>query len=64
MPLLWKVLGNKYKGQLQLAIVKDEKGKIPSQLGLKSEDAKVVVYLAGSTTPVIYEGSHFSLLRI
>ncbi|KAF8631706.1 hypothetical protein AX15_002233 [Amanita polypyramis BW_CC] len=57
VPLLWKVLGNKYKGQLQLAIVKDEKGKIPGQLGLKSKETKVVVYLAGSTTPVVYEGT-------
>ena len=56
VPLLWKVLGSKYHGRLRLAVVKNEKGDIPRELGI-AEDAKVVLYLAGgSSKPIVYEG--------
>ncbi|KAF8638764.1 hypothetical protein AX17_001980 [Amanita inopinata Kibby_2008] len=60
VPLLWKVLGNKYKGELQLGTVKDEKGKALREIGLKkskSKESKVVIYPARSTKPVLYEGA-------
>ncbi|KAF8716619.1 hypothetical protein AX14_006556 [Amanita brunnescens Koide BX004] len=56
VPLLWKVLGSKYHGLLRLAVIKNEKGDIPSNLGV-AENAKVVLYLAGSSKPIVYEGS-------
>ncbi|KAK2467684.1 hypothetical protein APHAL10511_000278 [Amanita phalloides] len=56
VPLLWKVLGNKYHTQLNLAVSKDESDNISSQLGLAKE-TKVVVYPSGSHTPVVYAGN-------
>ncbi|KAF8728499.1 hypothetical protein AX14_006556 [Amanita brunnescens Koide BX004] len=56
VPLLWKVLGSKYHGLLRLAVIKNEKGDIPSNLGV-AENAKVVLYLAGSSKPIVYEGT-------
>jgi len=60
IPLLWKVLGNKYKGQVQLAVFKDLDGKIPEQMGIERDnlkEIKVVVYPSGSLKPVVYEGT-------
>ncbi len=56
VPLLWKVLGSKYHGRLRLAVSKNEKGDIPSQLGVP-QDTKIVLYLAGASKPVVYEGT-------
>lgn len=59
IPLLWKVLGNKYKGQLELGTHRDRKGKSSVALGLEAGEkkaAKVLIYPAGSTKYVRYEG--------
>ncbi|RDB18494.1 Thioredoxin domain-containing protein C13F5.05, mitochondrial [Hypsizygus marmoreus] len=59
VPLLWKVLGNKYKDQLELGTHRDRKGKSSVVLGLEAGEkkaAKVLVYPAGSTKFVRYEG--------
>jgi protein disulfide-isomerase A6 len=55
IPLLWKVLGNNYKGKLELGIHKDTDGKAPDVLGV-AKTAKVLIYPAGATKPVRYEG--------
>ncbi|KAF8888079.1 hypothetical protein BD779DRAFT_1525488 [Infundibulicybe gibba] len=59
VPLLWKVLGNKYMGQLNLASHRDRKGKTSVKMGLEAggkKEAKILVYPSGSTTPIRYEG--------
>ncbi|KAG9224258.1 hypothetical protein CCMSSC00406_0004757 [Pleurotus cornucopiae] len=68
VPLLWKVLGNKYQGQLELASHRDRRGKSSVKLGYEAGEknqAKVLVYAAGSTKPVRFEGilKHDSLSK-
>ncbi|KAF8240236.1 thioredoxin-like protein [Tricholoma matsutake] len=55
IPLLWKVLGNKYRGKVELGIHKDNDGKVYEELGVENT-AKVLIYPAGSSKPVRYEG--------
>lgn len=58
-PLLWKVLANKYQGQLEFAGHYDKKGKTSIQLGLEAgekKESKVLLYPAGSTNFIRYEG--------
>ncbi|KAJ7027918.1 hypothetical protein C8F04DRAFT_73426 [Mycena alexandri] len=59
VPLLWKVLANKYKGQLEFGTHRDRKGKSSVALGFEAGDkkeSKVLVYSPGSTKPFRYEG--------
>ncbi|KAJ3576551.1 hypothetical protein NP233_g364 [Leucocoprinus birnbaumii] len=59
LPLLWKVLANKYGGQLEMAYHRDRKGKSSVKLGMEAggkKEAKILVYSAGSATPFRYEG--------
>jgi len=61
VPLLWKVLANKYQGQLEFATHRDRKGKSSVALGFEAGDlvkkeSKVLVYSPGSTKPFRYEG--------
>ncbi|KAG5219345.1 Thioredoxin domain-containing protein [Salix suchowensis] len=63
-----KVLGNKYQGQLELASHRDRRGKSSVKLGYEAGEknqAKVLVYAAGSTKPVRFEGilKHDSLSK-
>ncbi|KAF9068393.1 thioredoxin-like protein [Rhodocollybia butyracea] len=58
-PLLWKVLGNKYTGQIELASHIDVKGASSEALGYEAgseKSSKVLVYAPGSTSPVRYQG--------
>jgi len=55
IPLLWKVLGNNYKGKLELGIHKDSEGNAYETLQV-DKTAKVLIYHAGATTPTRYEG--------
>lgn len=55
VPLLWKVLANKYSGKLELAGHRDEDGKTVEALGV-DEKTKVVVFPARSSKPIKYEG--------
>ncbi|KAG6827186.1 hypothetical protein H0H92_012851 [Tricholoma furcatifolium] len=60
-PLLWKVLGNKYKNQLDLAIHRDRWGKSSEALGLEAggeKESKVLIFPAGSTKFVKYQGTN------
>lgn len=64
VPLLWQVLGNKYKDQLELGTHRDRKGKTSITMGYEPggrNDAKVLVYPAGSTKPVRYEGDSYTI---
>ncbi|EKM81590.1 hypothetical protein AGABI1DRAFT_111875 [Agaricus bisporus var. burnettii JB137-S8] len=59
VPMLWKVLANQYLGRLELASHRDRRGKSSVALGMEKgekKDAKVLVYPAGSTEYVRYEG--------
>ena len=60
MPLLWTVLGNKYRDEIAFVSHRDRRGKSSVKMGFEAgEDkvSKVVVYPVGETTPVLYEGS-------
>ncbi|THU97674.1 hypothetical protein K435DRAFT_965318, partial [Dendrothele bispora CBS 962.96] len=59
VPLLWKVLGNKYQGQIELASHRDRKGKSSVFMGYEAGEKKVpkvLIYPIGSTKAVRYEG--------
>ncbi|KAJ7089736.1 thioredoxin-like protein [Mycena belliarum] len=61
VPLLWKVLANKYEGKLEFGTHRDRKGKSSVALGFEAGDlvkkeSKVLVYSPGSTTPFRYGG--------
>ncbi|KAJ7065344.1 thioredoxin-like protein [Mycena amicta] len=59
VPLLWKILANKYEGKLEFGTHRDRKGKSSVALGFEAgekKDSKVLVYSPGSTTPFRYEG--------
>ncbi|KAG6889770.1 hypothetical protein C0995_014697 [Termitomyces sp. Mi166 len=57
VPLLWKVLSNKYKSQLELGTHRDREGRSSEALGLEAEGkTKVLIYPAGSTKFMRYEG--------
>ncbi|KAJ7230519.1 hypothetical protein GGX14DRAFT_583640 [Mycena pura] len=59
VPLLWKVLANRYQGKLEFGTHRDRKGKSSVALGLEAgekKESKVLVYSPGSTTPFRYEG--------
>jgi hypothetical protein len=60
VPLLWKVLANKYSGtDILFGTHRDRKGKSSIEMGLEAggkKEAKVLLYPIGSTTPVRYQG--------
>jgi hypothetical protein len=68
IPLLWKVLGNKYKGQIELGTHRDHEGKTSEAMGYEAggkKQGKVLIYPVGSTNPVRYEGSYvLSITRL
>jgi len=58
-PLLWTVLGNNFKGKIDLAVHRDRKGKSSVALGYEAEvekKSKILVYPIGSTQAVRYDG--------
>jgi protein disulfide-isomerase A6 len=60
VPMLWKILANKYLGQIELASHRDRRGKSSVALGMEAgekKDAKILIYPAGSTEHVRYEGN-------
>jgi protein disulfide-isomerase A6 len=67
MPLLWQVLGNKYMGtDLVLGSHRDRKGKSSIAMGYEAggpKEPKVLIYPAGSETPMIYQGMSHLLLE-
>jgi len=68
IPILWQVLGNKYKDHFTFAIHRDRKGKSSVKMGLEAGEkgsSKVLVYPPGETDFVRYEGitKHDSLVK-
>jgi len=59
IPLLWQTLGNKYKEHFKFAVHRDRRGRSSLKMGLEKGDkgsSKVLLYPAGSTDFVRYEG--------
>jgi len=60
VPLLWRVLANKYSGtDILFATHRDRKGRSSVEMGLEvggKKDAKVLFYPIGSETPFRYRG--------
>ncbi|KAF7309480.1 Protein disulfide isomerase [Mycena indigotica] len=59
VPLLWKILSNKYEGKIQFGTHRDRKGKSSVALGFEAgekKQSKVLFYSPGSTKPFRYEG--------
>lgn len=56
-------MGNRYSHKMEFASTHDAKGKILKTLGLTVDEqkkgAKVVIYAADSTNPVLYDGAGF-----
>jgi protein disulfide-isomerase A6 len=60
IPLLWKVLANKYRDDFVFASHYDLKGKSSEALGYDAwtqKESKIPVYPAGSTEPFLFEGT-------
>ena len=60
MPLMWKVLANKYRDDFTFANHCDLKGKSSGVLGYDAgtqKESKIIVYPAGSTKPFFFEGT-------
>ncbi|THH27150.1 hypothetical protein EUX98_g7025 [Antrodiella citrinella] len=68
IPILWQVLGNKYKDHFTFAIHRDRKGKSSVKMGMEAGEkgsSKVLIYPPGKTDFVRYEGltKHDSLTK-
>lgn len=60
IPLMWKVLANKYRDDFTFANHCDLKGKSSEALGYDGriqKESKILVYPAGSTKPFLFEGT-------
>jgi hypothetical protein len=59
-PLLWQVLGNNYHKKIAFGHHSDPEGKFAATLGFTAREegkfSKVIVYPAGSSVPILYEG--------
>jgi protein disulfide-isomerase A6 len=57
---MWKVLANKYRDAFAFANHRDRKGKSSEALGYDAgtqKESKILVYPAGLTKPVLFEGT-------
>jgi protein disulfide-isomerase A6 len=60
IPLMWKVLANKYRDDFTFANHRDRKGKSSEALGYDAgtqKESKILVYPAGSANPLLFEGT-------
>jgi protein disulfide-isomerase A6 len=60
IPLMWKVLANKYRDEFAFANHRDRQGKSSEALGYDAgtqKESKVLVYPAGSAKPLLFEGT-------
>jgi protein disulfide-isomerase A6 len=60
---MWKVLANKYRDEFAFANHRDRKGKSSEALGYDAgtqKESKILVYPAGSTKPLLFEGTCFA----
>lgn len=62
-PLLWQVLGNNYHNKIAFGHHNDPEGKFAASLGFTAREegkfSKVIVYPAGSSVPILYQGKQF-----
>lgn len=59
IPILWQVLGNKYKDNFKFSIHRDRQGRSSEKMGFERSkwgSSKVLFYPAGSMDYVLYEG--------
>ncbi|KAH9951112.1 thioredoxin-like protein [Amylocystis lapponica] len=63
VPLVWRALGNMYKGQIKFASHRDRSGESAVEMGIQAElsepskeKSRIVIYPAGSTAYALYEG--------
>jgi hypothetical protein len=66
IPLMWKVLANKYRDDIDFASHCDLKGKSSEALGYEvgtRKESKILVYPAGSTKSSLFEGTCAPLPR-
>ena len=62
IPLMWKVLANKYRDDFAFANHRDRKGKSSEALGYDAgthKESKILVYPAGLAKPFLFEGTGF-----
>jgi len=62
IPLMWKVLANKYRDDFAFANHRDRKGKSSEALGYNAgsqKESKILVYPEGSAKPSLFEGTCF-----
>jgi protein disulfide-isomerase A6 len=58
-PLLWTVLGNNFAGEIELAVLRDRKGKASVAMGYDANlesKSNILIYPVGSTKAARYEG--------
>jgi len=59
VPLLWKVLANRYGDDIVFAIIHDKKGRVSKALGFDigaPKDSKVIVFAAEEGDGILYNG--------
>ena len=62
IPLMWKVLANKYRDNFAFANHRDRKGKSSEALGYDAgtqKESKILVYPVGLAKPSLFEGTCF-----
>ena len=59
VPLLWKVLANKYNDKIKFAVARDRKGRVSKSLGFDvggDKESKVIVFQNGKLESVLFKG--------
>ncbi|KAI9510011.1 hypothetical protein F5148DRAFT_1182614 [Russula earlei] len=56
IPLMWKVLANKYRDDFAFATHRDRKGQSAVALGYDAKESKLLVFPSGSSRSVLFEG--------
>jgi protein disulfide-isomerase A6 len=61
MPLLWKVLSNKYGDKVVFINCRDRRGKVSVELGFEvgEKQHKILMYGADEAEPILYDGMYF-----
>lgn len=60
IPLLWQVLGNKYKDNIKFSVHRDRGGKSSTAMGLQANEkgqSQVLIYPPGQTDFIRYDGT-------
>ncbi|KZV96820.1 thioredoxin-like protein [Exidia glandulosa HHB12029] len=59
VPLLWKVLANKYHDKIKFASARDAKGRVSKQMGFElggKKESKVIVFTPDGRDAILYKG--------